>query len=91
VRHTPYHTGKLAVLDKDADDRPFVLVRGTPPKLEVVGWMFGKDAKQEHWRDSNKKRKPFMVPSSELVPINNSRIGAEPTPSQAAPEISNNS
>jgi len=69
VRHTEYPAGGLLIKDKDEDSRPYVLVRGTPPFLEVVGWMYGRDAKQQRWR----KDGYFLVPGEELVAINEFR------------------
>ncbi len=67
VRYTEYNTGKLLIRHKDTDDRPFVLVRGRPPNLEVVGWMRGRDAKQdEFWVE---EATAFMVPADKLTPI----------------------
>ena len=66
VRYTKYLSGKLRVGVNDHDDRPYVLVRGEFPTVEVVGWMLGRDAKQAHWRLFPEA---FMVPANKLTPI----------------------
>lgn len=68
VRHTDVRTGMLRVGVNDPDDRPYVLVRGAPPNLEVVGWIWGRDAKHEKWR---KYQEAYFVPELHLTPITN--------------------
>ena len=67
VRSTPYPHGKLIVRKDAPDDRPFVLVRGTLPNFEIVGWIRGGEAKRNEWlMDPNGDGECFMVPETAL-------------------------
>ncbi len=67
VRRTKYPKGKLAVRPRDHDDRPFVLVRGAIPEFEVVGWIYGFEAKQDRWKeDPHGEGEVYMVPDEVL-------------------------
>jgi hypothetical protein len=67
VRCTKYANGKLAIRERDNNDRPFVLVRGSLPTFEVVGWIYARDAKQEQWKnDPNGDGEVYMVPETAL-------------------------
>jgi hypothetical protein len=67
VRWTKYSTGHLILREKDCDDRPYVLVCGTSPTFEIVGWMLGADAKQEKWWcNPNNNGWCWYVPQAEL-------------------------
>lgn len=68
VRHGTRPDSHLIVRANDYDDRRFVLVTGTMPDFELVGWMGGSDAKRPEWRkDPNGDGKPcYMVPQSSL-------------------------
>ena len=60
----------LIVHDTDSDDRAFVLVRGKAPEFEVVGWIWGRDAKNpSHWADPAGGRPAYFVPAAELRPL----------------------
>lgn len=69
VRSTKYLTGHLIVHDRDKDDRPFVLVRGTMPRYELAGWIMGKDAKQSWWLRKTRKGHAYFVPEDQLREI----------------------
>lgn len=68
VRHTPVHSNKLIVRDRDSDDGIYYLVTGEAPYFTVRGWIRGADAKQERWkRDPNNRGLPaYFVPQREL-------------------------
>ena len=61
----------LLVQPQDADDEIFVLVNGCDGAYEVVGWMSGREAKQEQWlADHGGYGKPaYFVPRSSLHPM----------------------
>jgi hypothetical protein len=69
VRCTKYPNGKLAIRDRDQDDRPFVLVRGIIPTFEIVGWIYARDAKQEQWKEAMTWGEAYMVPEDALRPF----------------------
>ena len=47
VRHTQKADGKLIVRPKDSDKETYILVTGTSPTFNIVGWIQGADAKQD--------------------------------------------
>lgn len=47
VRHTRDINGKLKIREKDRGHEKYFLVVGTSPSFNVVGWIMGKDAKNE--------------------------------------------
>lgn len=64
--------GPLVVRPRDKDDRRYFLVVGMYPNLKLVGWILGKDAKQERFwidkdKDGNTIHNPYWrVPQSAL-------------------------
>lgn len=51
VRHRtkPYY--ELNIRDKDPKDRIYVLTRGLPPDIDIVGWIIGEDVlSHPEWR-----------------------------------------
>lgn len=75
VRHTEHPLGRLRVKRHgDPDDVPFLLVVGAMGSYVVVGWMLGKDAKQEKWLDdpgnryrgAKREKWDYWVPQAEL-------------------------
>lgn len=67
VRSSTDMTYNLIVRDNDADDRAYVLVLGEPPRLTVVGWFIGADAKREAYaRDPHGLRPCWIVPRADL-------------------------
>ena len=80
VRHRSNPNFDLIVRDNDKDDDAFVLSRGLPPgAIEIVGWIFGKDAKKEKWLKDygNYNRKAHFIPSEELHTIESLIINNE--------------
>lgn len=71
VRSSPYPDAHLIILERDADDAPFVLVTGNAPDFQVRGWILGRDAKRDHYyRGGACGHKPaYWVPQSALEPI----------------------
>lgn len=61
---------ELLIRDDDPDQVPFVLVRGSQGRYEVVGWIWSHDARVPHWRHDYGQREPaFFVPDESLLPI----------------------
>jgi hypothetical protein len=59
---------QLYVRPDDFDDRYYVLVRGVCPTYDVVGYMLGKDAKQQEWLDPKGGYAPaYFVPDDKLT------------------------
>jgi len=57
VRSTPWHNGCLLVHDTDKDDQPFILVHSSPPRMTILGWLFGAEAKERgQWGDKHPDR-----------------------------------
>lgn len=79
VRCTALENGRLIVTERDSDASPFVLVVGRAPKLKIMGWMFGRDAKQRNWqhrgdgRQENRVTPPYFVPQAALRPMDELR------------------
>jgi hypothetical protein len=69
VRYRSQEHYQLIVRADDRDEDIFILVRGTPPTLDVVGWLTGKDAKNPEWVRRYGGRPPaFFVPDDQLKP-----------------------
>jgi hypothetical protein len=50
VRTTDWPNGHLLVKDRDNDDHIYILCRCPRfPKFEIVGWCFGREAKNPDW------------------------------------------
>jgi hypothetical protein len=61
---------ELLIRDNDRDDAEFVLVRGRAPTFDVIGWIFGRDAKRDAWSKTHGGRPAaFFVPDCELLPM----------------------
>ena len=72
VRHRSNPSWDLIVRHNDKDSDTFILSRGLPPgAIEVVGWITGKEAKNEEWlKDYGNFNKPaFFVPTWALKEI----------------------
>lgn len=70
VRYRSKAEYDLIVRDRDDDERRFILVRGEPPMIDVVGWMYGKDAKRAEWRKNYKGLGgAYFVPAEALTRI----------------------
>jgi hypothetical protein len=69
VRSTPKSWGDLLIRPKDNGDHLFILVRlDELPVCKLVGWIYGRDAKQQRfWKDLRNNRPPvYLVPPGEL-------------------------
>lgn len=70
VRTRSKHDYELLIRAKDRDDDAFILVTGASPDFVVRGWLFGKEAKRDEWRQTHGGRDPaWFVPHSGLRPI----------------------
>ena len=71
VRHTAKRSNRLIIRDGDKAEDVFVLVTGSAPEYEIVGWVLGKDGKNPSYlNDANDIGKPaYFVPQSALSPI----------------------
>ncbi len=67
VRATDMSYGSLIVRDNDADDRRFVLAVVSGSRVSLMGWLWGRDAKQARWlRDPHGNRQAWFVPQRAL-------------------------
>ena len=71
VRHRSRHDWDLKVVEKDPDERVYVLTTGLPPDITVVGWLYGYEAKlPEYLKDYGEHGKPaYFIPQDRLRPI----------------------
>ena len=70
VRSTTRKDGHLIVHDRDKDHAPFVLVRGVFPVYDLVGWMYGRDAKQDQYKTTQVRfGYAYFVPDRDLRPL----------------------
>lgn len=72
VRTVATPNRRLIVHRADPDDAPFVLVYPTdsPQRFQLVGYLFGRDAKNDRWWDDPQGGRPaFFVPVNQLRPI----------------------
>ena len=75
VRSTHWPNGKLRIDEKDKDERPFVLVRGTMPTFSLSGWCFAYEAKEEKYKEPGDGRFKdpadwsYWVPAQDLRPM----------------------
>lgn len=70
VRHRTKREYELMVRDKDPGDRKYVLTRGEPPEIDVVGWMWGDDAKQDKYRANHGGfGEAYFVCDEDLYPV----------------------
>jgi len=64
----------LLVREDDEDDRIFVLVVGMAPQFRLVGWLTGKEAKQQRYLQTYGDRPPaYFVPQDKLHSIESLR------------------
>jgi hypothetical protein len=74
VRSSTNLKAKMPIRLKDKDDAKFYFVVGIYPNTKIIGWMYGKDCKQDrYWvdtdKDGNKLAYPYWaVPQSDLNP-----------------------
>jgi hypothetical protein len=60
----------LLVREDDDNDSIFVLAIGIAPTYRIVGWLVGKEAKQNRWiREYAKRPSAYFVPQQFLRPI----------------------
>ena len=71
VRATAGRTNKLIIRDRDSDHDIFILVVGSAPNYDVVGWIYGAAGKDPRWLgDANNIGKPaYFIPQQSLNPI----------------------
>lgn len=68
VRHTDLRHGCLLTHPEDKDHERFYLVTDTddPTTFLVVGWLWGGEAKQQHWWRTNIRHPAFLTPQNML-------------------------
>jgi len=68
ARATKHQDGCLIVRPNDPDNHRYILViQEGETRFNIVGWMWGSDAKQEQWKKAPNGRPPaFFVPQEEL-------------------------
>jgi hypothetical protein len=60
----------LIIRPNDHDDDPFLLVVGRIPAFRLVGWVYGRDGKQDlYWKAPNGRPGAWFLPQSALRPI----------------------
>jgi len=70
VRATARLDGRLIVRDNDANDRRYVFCTVTGNVVNIVGWMFGHEAKQPAFLSNpNDYRPAWFVPQAKLRPL----------------------
>lgn len=70
VRTASKNGYKLIVREQDKDSNIYILVTGSAPHFEVVGWMYGGDAKQKKYENApNGRAAAYFVPQSDLRAI----------------------
>jgi hypothetical protein len=78
VRSTDRADGSLIVRDNDADDRRFVLAVVSGSKVSFLGWMWGREAKQDRWvRDPHGNRQAWFVPQRVLRSMDSFDVSKE--------------
>lgn len=68
VRATPRKDGCLILHKDDPDEAMFVLVVGRENTWGIVGWIQGRDGKQEEFWREDTGRPAFFVPQNALHP-----------------------
>lgn len=83
VRNRWSHKKLLRIYPKDIEDQPYVLVTGKMPLMRIVGWIWGREAKQDkYWGQIEPEREPmFYIPHADLTPFdwNDFRTGGTRT------------
>ena len=83
VRANAASWGDLILRDRDSDTGIYVLVlTHNCPKMEIRGWMLGRDCKQDKWwRVGDRNRPPaWFVPQDELHDMSTLPKATECTP-----------
>jgi len=65
VKATQYPDGYLRLRADAKPDRPYVLVTGEPPALEIRGWIYARDGMRAEWWDERDGE--YHVPQSALA------------------------
>ena len=60
---------ELLIHDDDPDERRFVLVVGMWPRMRMVGWLAGAEAKNPEWWNEAIPEPAYTVPHSALRPM----------------------
>jgi len=74
VRSSPNLKARMPIRKKDRDDAKYYFVVGIYPDLQIIGWKWGRDCKQDcYWvdkdRDGKQLERPYWaVPQSDLNP-----------------------
>lgn len=74
VRSSTNPKARMPIRLNDKDDAKYYFVVGMYPDLKIVGWIYGKDCKQDrYWIDKDKEGNPinnpyWAVPQSDLNP-----------------------
>lgn len=67
VRATAWEDGSLIIRDNDADDRRYVFCVVSGKSVEIMGWLYGYEAKKnEYIRNPNAYRASWFVPQAKL-------------------------
>lgn len=69
IRATARPDGRLIVHPGDPDEATFVLVRGEPPNMEIVGQIRGGDAKDPAFWFANCREPAYFIPGETLDPF----------------------
>jgi hypothetical protein len=70
IRMRSRHDWDLLVRPDDSDDMAYVLVTGTPTRMLVHGWCWGREAKQPEYLKPHGGRPPaYFVPQAALRPM----------------------
>ena len=70
IRTRSKHSYDLIVREDDDPDNVFVLVTGIAPNYRIRGWIRGKDARRDEWKQSYGGRpEAWFVPSEALKPF----------------------
>jgi hypothetical protein len=75
TRSKSFH--ELYVRDSDPDDRPYILVKGSCPTYDVVGWIWGHEARRPEWRKNHGGYgEAYFVPDAALHPMDTLPLGS---------------
>ena len=69
VRHTRHNHGCLIVYENEKDDQSFVLVTGISLNQKIVGWIQGRDAKNQSFWKQSARFPAYFVPQEALLDI----------------------
>lgn len=72
IRSTPWQNGHLIINGielPEMDNTRFILAVGHWPEFEIVGWIYGKDARRDEWWRGDERPPSWWVPQSALQPV----------------------